>query len=477
MSLSINYSAVDNSLLSILSRLNMQQSITMTRLATAKRINRAADDPAGMIAANMLSQEITATDAAISNASRADAMLNVADGAATQISSLVQEISALAVASAGNSSLTAAERAANQSQIDSAIEAIDRIVRTTTFNGKRLLDGSQAITTYMSGADATHIKDVDVSSRPATATNAAFTVNVSAAATRASTQSSGWVDMGGSNTTLSAQTTITVTGKLGATSIVLAAGSNQTQVMSAINFATGLTGVTATASGTAIRLESQDYGDDAFISVSVLSGDQEFVDRGNISKIQGTDATVTVNGAAAAVDGNKVYWSGGGYAMSFTLADNTTGTRTITTTGGGATFQLGTDSSTQATIGIGGLYSFLLGQSGIGYLNDLKSGGSKDLNHDVAGAISIAKKALSQVTTAAARIGGFQKYQVESAINTLSKQKEGLAAARSEIEDADIAEETANLSRNRLLIDTVTSMFAVANSERRNILSLFSLFS
>jgi len=471
MGLSINGQSPELRLLNIISKLSVQQSVAMERLATAKRVNRASDDPGGLIAIALFNSELAEVDAALGNAERADAMLNVADGAITQISSLLTDIQSLVTQSAGSSTLTEAERAANQAQIDSAIEAIDRIVGTTTFNGQRLLDGSMAIGTAMTGADATKIRDVKVYTRPADATSFSLAVNVASAATKASTAATGWVNMGGANTTLSAETTLSITGKLGSASVTIAAGADQSAVITAINDVTALTGVTATASSTAIRLESQDYGSDATISVSVLSGDEDFVSGGDIAQIAGTDAVVTVNGAAAAVDGRKGYWSGNGYSVSFTLADNTTGSRTIQIAGGGATFQLG-PGSTRSTIGINGMYSWMLGEAGVGYLSELKSGGSKDLNQDVAGAASVIAKVVSQVAGTAARIGGFQTYEVRSAVNTLTKTREGLANARSVIEDADYAAETANLNRYRTLMDAATSLLGIVTEQRRDLLSL-----
>lgn len=473
MGLSINSQTPELGLLSIINQLNMRQSIAMERLATAKRVNRGSDDPAGLIAINAFNAEISAADAALSNAERADAMLNVADGAITQVSSLLTDIKSLVTQSAGDSTLTDEEKAANQMQIDSAIEAIDRIVGATTFNGQRLLDGSTAITTSMTSADAAKIRDVKVYTRPSGATTASLTVNVASAATKASTAAGGWVDMGGTNTTLSADTTLAITGKLGSATITIAAGATQANVMSAINDVAGLTGVSATASSTAIHLESQDYGEDATISVSVLSGDEDFVSGGDISQLTGTDAVVTVNGSNAGVDGTRAYWSGGGgYAVSFTLADNTTGTRTINVTAGGATFQLGTSTGSRSTIGISSLYSQALGAADIGYLSELKSGGSKDLSHDLAGASNVVTRAVSQVASTAARIGGFQAYEVKSAINTLTKTKEGLTDARGSIEDADLAAETANLSRYRTLMEVATNLLGVVTNQRQSLLSL-----
>lgn len=474
MALTITGQTSPLTLLAAISRLTRQQSQVSERLTTAKRVNHASDDPAGVIAISMFNSEIAGVEAALSNNERADAMLDVADGALAEISSLLTSISSLVSQAAGSTTLTDAEIAANQLQIDSAIESIDRIVRTTTFNGQRLLDGSAAIQTSLSAADAAKIKDVQVHARPSASTNGTLSINVTQAATKASTASTGWVDMSGANATLSAATTMTITGKLGSATVQIASGADQQDVIDAINEVTGLTGVVASASATtatAIKLESQDYGEDATISVQVLSGDADFAAK-EISQISGTDATVLVNGSPAGVDGTRVSWVGNGYSVSFTLADNSTGTRTITVTGGGATFQLGSDSGTRATIGIPGLYSHLLGEAGTGYLSELKSGGAKELSTDVAGAASVISKVITQVSTTRARIGGFQKYQVQSSINALEAAREGLTDARSAIEDADLAAETANMNRLQLLLDTTISMLSVSNTRAESILSL-----
>ena len=475
MALTINSQTTQFTILRNLSKLNQLQAQATERLSTTKRINRASDDPAGLIAVSQFNSELTGVDAALGNAQRANSMLDTAGGALTEISSLLSSISTLVAQSGSASTLTAAEKAANQMQIDSAIDAIDRIVRTTTFNGQRLLDGSYAIGTSMSTADAAKIGDVRVYSRPSEVTSGTLSISVSAAATQASTSETGWIDMAGSNATLSAATTLTISGKLGSETITIASGSDQDDVIDAINAVSDQTGVVAAASATtatAIKLTSSDYGESAFVSVSVLSGDADFVGGGNVSKTTGTDATVTVNGSAAMVDGVNVNWSGNGYSVSFTLADNTTGTRTINVADGGATFQLGTDANSRATLGIASLNSHVIGEAGTGYLSDLKSGGEHDLATDPAGAARIISKAVVQVAQIAARIGGFQKYQVQSTVNALTAAKEGLTDARSAIEDADIAEEMSNLSRYRLLSETSMNLLAMVNSQSNAMLSL-----
>lgn len=468
MALTVGSQSNQLSLLTIINRLNNDHALSMARLATGLRITRAADDPAGTIAVSQFDQELASTDAALASANRADAMLNTADGSITQISSLLTDIAGLVAQSANSTGISDAERAANQLQIDTAIEAIDRIVQTTEFNGARLLDGTQAI--QAAASDATKIRDIRVYARPSGASTATLSVNVVSAAT---TAAASFVDMSGSNATLSAETTLTISGKLGTTTVTIATGASRSTVMSAINDATFLTGVTATTSGsTGIRLESQDRGEAAFVSVSVLSGDADFVSGGNVAKTTGTDAVVTINGQSASVDGANVNYVRNGYALSFTLADNTTGSRTISISGGGATFQLGTNTNSRATIGIANLATAALGEAGIGYLRELKSGGSADLASDATTAGTIVQKAILQVAQAGARVGGFQKYAVQSTINTLSSAKENITAARSSIRDLDYASELANLNRTDMLSEMATALLGVSNSQVSNIVGL-----
>ena len=133
------------SLLNILNRTSADQSSTLTRLSTGFKVNRGADDPAGLIAIQSLNAELTGVDAAIANGQRTKSVLGVADGALAEVSSLLTEIEQLAASSTNSGGLSASEIAANQAQIDNAINSIDRMIRTTTFHGKKLLDGQQSI--------------------------------------------------------------------------------------------------------------------------------------------------------------------------------------------------------------------------------------------------------------------------------------------------------------------------------------------
>lgn len=129
---------------------------SMERLATGQRINRAADDPAGLITSENLRATLEALEAESRSLQRTDHVIATADGALDEVSSMLNEAEALVVANAGGG-LSAEERAANQMQIDSLVNSVNRIASTTTFNGRSLLDGTATVT---AGDESLTIDDV-----------------------------------------------------------------------------------------------------------------------------------------------------------------------------------------------------------------------------------------------------------------------------------------------------------------------------
>ncbi|MFQ5491437.1 MAG: flagellin [Phycisphaerae bacterium] len=472
MALTVN-SANTLTLLNIVNKTAASQSKTLTQLSTGLRINRGADDPAGLILLQSLDAELTATNAAISNNQKADAILNVADGAISEISSLLNEVQSLVNASSSEAGISAAERAANQSQIDSAISSIDRIVNNTSFNGKKLLDGNLAIRT--TGVSSSNISNLRVFSRANSSSNVTVSVNVTNSATTASASLGSF----GTSNTASGASTVAITGSLGTATVSIASGSTQAQVVTAINAAKDQTGVSATAGATDISVNSSAFGSEEFVSVQVLSGG--FINGGasisNVTRNVGSDATVLVNGTQAGVDGLDVNFSANGLSLSFSLTNslNTGGGTTSFTVQaqGGATFQLGTEAATQTTIGINSLASYTLGggDSG-GFLRELQSGGAADLATDTAKAVKVIKKSITDVANARGRIGGFQKFQVQTSINSLNANKAGLSAARSIVGETDFAVATAELNRQSVLLNSGISLLGLANQQANQILAL-----
>lgn len=466
-------------LLNIVNSTSAKQSNTLTQLSTGYKINRGADNPAGLIAMKSLEAELTAVTAAIDNNQRSNAMLAVADNSINEVSSLLGEIETLVMASASDAGLSAGEKAANQAQIDQALASIDRIVNTTNFNGKRLLDGTQAIA-LTDTVDRTKVDGLRIYSRGTQTSDTQINVSVKVASEVASTGA--WGDFSSSDT-LDGNMKLEITGALGTKVIEIASGSTASEVQAAINAVKIHTGVSASVNSEQVSLASTGYGSSEFVGVNVLDGGSTA--GGNTithhERTYGQDGTVLINGQSVTTDGLDVYYNSAGISFGFSMdADNlnlANGTGSVSFTidhnRGGATFQLGTDASTRATLGIDSLATHMLGggDSG-GMLDELKSGGAFDLETDTASALKIVKKAMSDVATAQGRIGAFQKFNVQTSINTLNTSKTSLSEAKSVIADTDFAVATAELNRQSVLLNAGISLLGLANQQASQILSL-----
>jgi len=110
------------------------------KMATLKRINRASDDPAGLIAVEQLNKELRAAEEASASTERTRSVVHVADSGMSHATELLNDIRGNLVAAASDGT-SAAEKDALQLEIDAAIDALDRIGHTTSFGGKELLNG------------------------------------------------------------------------------------------------------------------------------------------------------------------------------------------------------------------------------------------------------------------------------------------------------------------------------------------------
>lgn len=131
-----------------------QLNLSSVRLATMQRINRGSDDPAGLIAVEQMQAELTAIREAEYNASRAAGVAHVADAALGEVGNLLISIRGNLVAAAGGT-LSDAELAAKQLEIDAALDAINHIGRVTSYGGQKLLDGSGSPPTFAFSPDVT----------------------------------------------------------------------------------------------------------------------------------------------------------------------------------------------------------------------------------------------------------------------------------------------------------------------------------
>ena len=160
------------------SSVNKEMEISMERLSTGKRINSAADDAAGVAIASRLSSEIRGTNQAIRNAMDGQALIDTAEGAHSEIESILQRMREVAV-QAANDTNSSTDRTAMQTEMTQLTAEINRIAATTTWAGVSLLNGDGSTGVISTTADATNTFNFQISSNE-TGSNDTLAVGINA---------------------------------------------------------------------------------------------------------------------------------------------------------------------------------------------------------------------------------------------------------------------------------------------------------
>jgi len=480
----------------ILGEQNRSLNTSLERLSTGLRINRGADDPAGLIASEALRSQKVSITAAIGNAERAEQVVNVAEGGLQEVNNLLLEVQSLVGQSANDAGLSLEEKEANQLQIDSILQTIDRISETTSFQGTKLLNGTfdfnvedQAVTVSNIKVNAAKIAKGDER-------------DVQVLVTQSAQNASLFLSTGATLDLSAADATFTfdLAGTAGSRQFSFASGTTAADIASTLNTFSDVTGVSAVASGAGIVIKSTELGEREFVSVDIKdaagstgainflsAGDNNvlgaaastFLLASNAIRDEGQDVGATVNGVAATTNGANVKLSTDFLDVEIELT--TAGSQALgaiaagTITGGGATFNLGpnVDIGNQVSIGIASVASRNLGGSTNGFLNELASGQDNNVvDGDLTQGQKIVNDAISQVSTLRGRLGAFQKNVVGSTIRSLGVALENTSAAESSILDTDFAKETAELTRSQILVQAATNSLGIANSQPQSALSL-----
>jgi flagellin len=482
----------------VLGHQNRALSTSLERLSTGVRINRGKDDPAGLIASENLRAEKAAISSAISNAERAEQVVNVAEGGLQEISDMLVELQSLVGQSANEAGVTAEELEANQIQIDSILQTIDRVANATSFNGTKLLNGEfdYTLSNLTNSIDNVTVQAARISDAPNSFIN--VTVDVDTAAETAGVYMSTTPTLlNGGNGSL----TVEIVGTTGVQQFTFASGTNNTDIVSAINTfrdALGVSaivndGVTAGQADTdKINIRSTTYGSDAFIRAKLIEGasggaanlfttsDADVAATSSDLRDEGVDAVVLINGQQATTNGLKGRVAADGFDVAIELNAlnglNAAGaSSSFQITGGGADFNLAPQVSlaSKVSLGIETVTTGNLGGSTDGYLAALKSGGTANVtNGDLTKAQMIVDSAIRQVSSLRGRLGAFTKNTVGSTIRNLGTTLENTAAAESVIRDTDFALETAELTRRQILSQSATQSLGIANALPQSVLSL-----
>lgn len=475
---------VNTNIASLNTQRNMNNSsnalnTSLQRLSTGLRINSAKDDAAGLQISNRLTSQVNGLNVAVRNANDGISLAQTAEGALQQSTNILQRMRDLALQSA-NGSNSSTERNALQQEVVQLQQELDRIANTTTFGGRKLLDGSFGTSSFQVGANANETIDVSVSSAEASALG--------------SYQISGGGSVGGKavNGQVSGSTadTLSITGNGQTVSgIAVAADASAKDYAEAINTATAKTGVTATAR-TEARLAGNIAGTDgtyssfdlkvggATVNVVGATSLKDIADQVNaqsgksglVAKVDGSEVVLTNSkGENISVDSYATNATAGNTLTLASVDANGTVSPAVDATGGATAVGYVQVNSSNGYIIQGTASKEFLGSTtgaltSVGDIDISSANGAQD-------ALAVIDAAIAKIDSQRADLGAVQN-RFDNTIANLQNIAENASAARSRIQDTDFAAETANLTKNQVLQQAGTAILAQANQLPQAVLSL-----
>ena len=215
MSLMINQNITSLNAWRNLSNTNRMMSGTMEKLSSGLRINRAADDPSGLVVSEQMRAQVVGLKAAVKNSEKGISMIQTAEASLDKVHTLLDQMRALALDSANNATNDDNMLAANQAEIQNAIETISRIASNTQYGTKKLLDGTNNNNAVVSNAGTTGLTSDNVEASTLATGNHSLVITAATAASTVVGSGTGVALSGSPDNTLSAGThTLTVSGAL-----------------------------------------------------------------------------------------------------------------------------------------------------------------------------------------------------------------------------------------------------------------------
>lgn len=477
-----------------LSVTDRNQARSLERLSTGLRINRASDDPSGLVISENLRAQLVSLQRAVQNTQTGANLLNTADAALDKLSNELKIIKDAVTFALNSGSADADQIATQQDAVNNAIAAINRIANTTRFANRNLLNGSSDF--VYSGVDS-RVNNLLVKQIAFAEGQSKITMKFSLtqAASRAA------IDIGPVS---AAGTVIRVQGPRGSADITLSTVASAA-VASAINQFAGYTGVFASAVGTNRYALSEDFGSAQTIQIQVISGKITLngaVKSANQSVLDaGQDAKIAMLGVSYTGSGKYFNINNSFGVMTFDLDEGTNVASLPTSSyqnvsftvkkGNSLTFQLNTKalatdslimalpSVNASSLGfepvpdviaraVSGSTTVMKG----GYLSSLVSGAENDLNSNPANASRIVDYAIAQVNKLRGFIGAVTENNLNANRDSLEVAIQNLSASESLIRDLNFAEETTMFTRSQILFQSGIAVLASANLVPQSVLTL-----
>lgn len=457
--------------------LNTSQASLATsiqRLSSGLRINSAKDDAAGLAISERMTSQIRGTTQAARNANDGISLAQTAEGDLAQIGNNLQRMRELAVQSS-NGTNTSTDRAAMDTEVQQLTAEIDRVAQGSSFNGVKLLDGTFGNQAFQVGANAGETISITGVTSARTSTLGQFngfnqqdlgaitngaasalsitkggvggsvalgTVATDAKAIASAINNSGLQGIsatadvnnttgtnGAATTTTAGTFSFTLNNTVISATASLTQSTTQANTMAAINAQSANTGVTASDTGSGLKLTAAD-GRNIDVGALALG-----------TAVATTSADLGLTGTMGAVKTSTVKAS--------YVDPQGSGITSLTVAGAGLAGAAKTVASAGTALSATNVLTSQNAQSAIGSID----------------------AALASINSSRANLGAVQN-RFSSVVSSLQTTTENLSAARSRIQDTDFASETANMTRGQILQQAGTAMLAQANSGPNGVMAL-----
>jgi flagellin len=448
------------------------------KLSSGYKINRAADDAAGLAISEKMRKQIRGLTQASLNAEDGISAVQTAEGALTEVHDMLQRMNELAV-KAANGTNSEDDRSFIQDEIDQLSQEIDRVAETTKFNETYLLKGdttnpNKQYTYSYNVGQKTKAAEVEMGTNQATgASVASISFSTSATTTDQNTLAKAFMTQG---------ITITSTTINGAQQIYITLNGSDAKANYQVQSTSVATDFNVVNSDGVVvaTIKGADIGANMSASITASSASAaestnevfSYYDKdGNAIAANDLNNYFTANGGAvgsatatARADSPKVYDALG---KEVTLDNKYVSANYELTSTLKIKFHVGADgtSNNQISVNIEALSAKGLGITGI------RVDGSDGTN--ATGALTVLSAAIKKVSTQRSTLGAVQN-RLEHTINNLDNIVENTTAAESQIRDTDMATEMVRYSNANILAQAGQSMLAQSNQMNQGVLNLLS---
>ena len=394
-------------------------SQAMTRLSTGSRINSARDDAAGLAISERMSSQISGLKMAARNANDAITLLQTADGATKEITSMLGRMRELAV-QAASGTYTSTDRTALDLEFGALMDEVDRVAANTEWNGSAILAGASSLE---SAAETVNSKNIQIG------TDATQTMNLSLKSWR---------------TKVAVDSNMTT-----------AAGANRDGLDSATVFVV-------------------DFGALSNTETVTIAGLTITIGSGNATNIEVANAFANLADAAngsANNQSNKTTASGALTGFTTSGVANTDQVTFTAVTAGTAMSAVTGDGTHVTSAGTGGTANNSAYSSGVLFYSTSPTRIDITSVDNAGQAITELDAAINGAAAERAKLGSYMS-RLQHASDNLTNVATNTAASRSQIADADYAAETTELARTQIISQASTAMLAQANQVKQTVLAL-----